>query len=78
MWDIWKRFFTRGCLSTQQDDKGIGHGPKLSEFKEYLDNALRHIAWFSGGTVLSQELDSVIPMGSLQLRIFYDFTKINK
>ena len=50
-----------------------GHGPKLPEFKEHLDSALRHRVWFLCGTVQSQELDSMICVGPLQLRSRCDY-----
>ena len=37
-----KRFFSAGALGMEQAPQGSGHSPKLLEFKEYLDNALRH------------------------------------
>jgi len=48
-----------------------GHGPKLLEFKECLDNTLRHRVWILDGPVWSQELDSVFLVGLFQFRIFY-------
>ena len=34
--------------------------PSLPEFEEYIGNSLRHIVYFLGGPVWSQELDSVV------------------
>lgn len=40
---------------------------RISEFKKRLDNSFRHMVWFSGGPVWTQELDSMIQLdcGSL-------------
>lgn len=50
-------------LGTGAAPQGGGHGPRLPEFKECLDTALRHRVWILGGPVLSQGLDSAIPVG---------------
>ena len=52
----------------EQAAQGSGHSPELSEFYECLDSALRHRVWILGGAAYSQELDSVILMGTLHLR----------
>ena len=61
-----------GGWALEQAPQGSGHGPKLLEFKKRLDNALSHTVWFLGGPVWSQELDSMILMGSFQLGLFSD------
>ena len=53
------------------DAQGSGHGPKVPELKKCSDNTLRCRIWIWGGPLWSQELDSVIPLGALQLRMFY-------
>ena len=52
--------------------QGCGHSPKLPEFKEYLDSALRCRVWILGGAVRGQEVDSVFLMRPFQLGIFCD------
>lgn len=46
--------------------------PSLTEFKEHLDNALRHRVGFRACPAQDQELDWMIPVGPFQLWIFYD------
>ena len=55
----------------EQAAQGSGHGPKLPEFKEHLDSALRHRVWVLEGPVGTQELDSMILVGSFQHRILH-------
>lgn len=43
------RFFTRSWSPTGRGSPGRGHGPKLLEYKEHLDNAHRHRVWTVGG-----------------------------
>ena len=50
--------------------QGCGHSTELLEFKGSLDTASRHKVRILGD-VWSQELDSVILMGTFQLRIFH-------
>jgi len=59
-------------VGMEQVSQGSGHNPRLSLFKKHLDNALRRMVWFFGGAEWSQGLDSVIPVGPFQLRIFCD------
>lgn len=47
------------------------HGTMLV-FKECLDNACRCRVWIFGGPVWRQVVDSIIPVGAFQLRIFCD------
>lgn len=49
-----------------------GHNLKLLEFKEHLDNALKHKDCFWVCPVWSWELDSIILVGPFQLGIFCD------
>ena len=49
-----------------------GHCTELLDFKKHLENTLSHMIWFLGGSVWSQELDSMILLVPLQLGIFYD------
>lgn len=37
-----KRFFIRGWSAAEQAAQGSEHSPKLPEFRESLDNALRY------------------------------------
>lgn len=39
---VQKRFLTRRQSGIEQAAQGLGHGPKLLEFKECLENSLRH------------------------------------
>ena len=66
------RFLTKRVVSMQRAPQGSDHGPRLAEFKKYLDNALRHRILILGGRVWSQELNLMILMGPFQLGIFYD------
>lgn len=59
-----KRFFTKTWLCT-----GTGKC-SLTECEKCLYSALRHMVSFLGGLMWSQELDSVIILGPLQLGIF--------
>lgn len=38
---VQKRFLARGQSGMEQAAQGTGHGPKLMEFKERLENSLR-------------------------------------
>ena len=58
----------QSVVGMEQAAQGSGHSPELSEFYECLDSALRHRVWILGGAAYSQELDSVILMGTLHLR----------
>jgi len=49
--------------------------PSLTEFKQRLNNALRHRVWILGVPTWSQELGSVMLVGPLPLRILYDSMK---
>ena len=62
-----------GFQILEQAPQGSSHSTKLPEFKEHLDSALRHRVCILGGPVWSEELESMIPVGPFQLRIFYDF-----
>jgi len=55
-----------------QAAQGSGHSPKLQEFKEHLDNSLRYHVWILCGPVWSQELNSMILVGTFQLGLFCD------
>ena len=59
------------AVGMEQPAQGSGHSPELLEFKECLDNTLRHRVWILDGPVWSQELDSVFLVGLFQFRIFY-------
>ena len=59
-------------VSMEQAAQGSGHGLKLPEFKKHLDNTLSHRVWILGGPVWSQQLDSVIFVGSFQAGKYYD------
>lgn len=54
----------------EQAARGRGHSPKLPEFKEPLDNTLRHMVSFLSGLV---QLDSVTLMCPFQPGIVSDF-----
>ena len=56
----------------EQAPQESGHSPELLEIKECLDSALSHRVWILVGSVWSQELDSMILMGSFQLGLFSD------
>lgn len=49
----------------------------LPELRKCLHNALRHRICILAGPVWSQEVDSVILMGLLQLGIFHDSMVLN-
>ena len=42
----------------EQAAQGSGRGPELPEFKEPLDNAIRHRVWILSGPVWGQGLES--------------------
>ena len=65
----------RGCtrVGMERAAQGCGHNTELLEFKGSLDTASRHKIQILGD-VWSQELDSVILMGTFQLRIFHGST----
>uniref|UniRef100_U3IJR4 Uncharacterized protein n=1 Tax=Anas platyrhynchos platyrhynchos TaxID=8840 RepID=U3IJR4_ANAPP len=52
--------------------RAVGIAPSLVEFKKRLDTALRCRGWFLGGSAWSHELNSMVLVGPLQLRLFYD------
>ena len=70
-----KRFFTERVVGHWGRLWCRGHGTEPAQVQEVLDNALRHMGWFLGGPVWSQELDLMILMGPFQLRICYDSMK---
>ena len=55
--------------SGERAPQGSGHGPRLLEFKERLDNALIRWVWVLGGSVCSTGLETVITVSPFQLRI---------
>lgn len=60
----------------KQAPHGSSHSTKLPELKEHTGNALTHTVWILGGAVRSQELESMVLVGSLSLwdiLRFYDF-----
>jgi len=63
---VLERGFHQRAVGMEQADQGRADGPKLLEFKEHLDRALRHRVCILGGTVWSQGLDVVGPCGSQQ------------
>jgi len=60
-----------GGQALEQAHQSSCHGLELLQFKGCLDTALRQTIWFLGGSVCSQELDSMIFVGSFQFRTFY-------
>jgi len=59
----------------EQAAQGTGHGPKLLEFKEHLDNTLRYL--ILGGTYVKPGVGLRDPCGSLPIQNilwFYDFS----
>lgn len=71
----------RGCeekalqqraVGMKQAAQGNDDDYKLLEFRKHLDNAHGYRVCILGGPVWSQELDSMILMGSFQLTIQYD------
>ena len=56
----------------EQPAQGSGHSPELVEFKECLNNALRHWVWILDGAVQSRELNLMILLSPFQLKIFCD------
>lgn len=45
-------------------------GPKLLEFRNGLDNTLRHRVWLLGDPLQSWELDFMVPMGPFSIDVF--------
>ena len=64
------RFFTGQSL--QRALQGRDHSPRVLEFKMWIETALSYMAWFLGGPVWSQVLNSMIIIGPFQLGIFHD------
>ena len=60
---------TRGRWAWNGLPRAVGTA-RVPEFRERLGSALRHVAWFWGDPVWSQGLDSMVLVGSFQLRIF--------
>ena len=58
----------------KQAPRVLGTAPYLLEFKESLDNALRHRVWILGGAVWTWEWDLMISVGPFQLRIDFMIT----
>jgi len=52
----------------EQAAQGSSRGPKLLEFKESFDKALRNMVSIWNGPLWSQELDSAILVCAFQLR----------
>ena len=60
-------------MGMEQAPQGSSHVSELPEFKEHLDDALRHMVWFLGGSLWSQEMDWLNdPYGPFQLKILCD------
>lgn len=55
--DIGKGSSPEGGWALEQAPQGSGHSPKLPEFQQHLDNALRPRVWILCGCVWGQELD---------------------
>lgn len=60
------------AVGMEQSPQGSGQSSELPELKEHLETALRHGVWIFGGPVWRQVVDSIIPVGAFQLRIFCD------
>ena len=56
-WVLGKGSSPIGWLGMEQTHQGSDHSPTLLEFKEHLDNTLRHWVCILGGCVWSWELD---------------------
>jgi len=59
-------------LGKGSSPEGGRHGSKLTEFRECLDNALRHKVGILGGPVWSRGLASMILVGPFQLGLLCD------
>lgn len=70
--DIRKRFFPRGWLGPEQAPQVMVTVPRLTEPKKHLENTLRHRVGLLGRPVQGQQLDLMILVGPIQLRICYD------
>lgn len=68
--DIRKMFSPEADQALNGLPRAVITAPRLSEFKEHLENALKHKVEFLGCLVQAQEL--MILMGHFQLTIFYD------
>lgn len=49
--------------------RAVTMAPSWPEFKKRLDTAFRHIVWFWGSPLQTQELNSMILVGPFQLGI---------
>ena len=52
-WGLGKDSSPESGQALEQAAQGSGHGPKLMEVKECLDNTLRHRGWILSGPVWS-------------------------
>jgi len=71
-WALGNGSSTECGWALEQTPQSSGHSPRLLEFKECLDNALRHRIWALGGSLWSQELGTEILLGPFQRGIFCD------
>lgn len=62
------------AVGTEGATQGSGRGTELLELelKKLLESALSLRVGFLGGRVWSQELHLMVPVGPIQLGIFYD------
>lgn len=72
-WALGNDSSTECGWALEQTPQSSGHSPRLLEFKECLDNALRHKVWVLSGPMWSHELNSKFLVGPFQLQIFYVF-----
>lgn len=70
-WGLGKGSSPESGKELEQAPNSSGHCPKLTEFWEHLDNALRHKVWLLCGLLWSQELDLIL-VSLVKLGIFCD------
>ena len=67
-WGLGTASAPEGGWTPEQAAQGNGHSPRLLEFKEHLDSALRRGVWVWGDPVWSQVLNCMISVGPFQVR----------
>lgn len=58
-----KRFSSESCWALAHVPQGTDHSPRLMEFKEHLDNSLRHMVWVLSYPAWSLQLNFDGPCG---------------
>lgn len=72
--DMRDRFFAKRVIRHWNSlPRAVVTAQSLLELKKHSDNGLRNMVWYLCGALWSQKLDSMLPVGPFQLKIFYHY-----